>query len=469
MPPRLAVASLGKPVRGASAPAGLAPPDAAASAADLGLGGSAEGHALGPEEAGGSECSPQSPSSDSSGKLFRQVSFSQVSFSQVMRSFLWSKGHRNLLIRGITSFLQASATCVLVEQGIDIPHKPFVVVCQLTASASLVWQWRTADPRMFVLRGAASWGQALLLVHSIPCGKHWIWDHCDTEAWSSGMRKFRIMQIFNLVKMICNGISLFLQFFYPHRMFGGHGNEQLFYRGWIQFTGIPINLTIGILKLQGVDSVRKHELVEIVIDFVRIPIIAVASWSLIDQWYRTGKNNTGHPISDLYESMSRAGQTPLVALRMARRKLRRAHARARERAGKLASAVSRDSLSSQVSGATSCGQVVAVVPVKLASARDSVSSQASGATGCGGQIAAADPEGGESCKSQPEPEPALAGAGEAGESGSPATGAPIPADALVVDLPRGAQALAPRLEAEAKASRWQCFRARVACHLECWL
>lgn len=398
-----------------------------------------------------------------------------------MRSFLWSKGHRNLLIRGITSFCQAAATCVLVAEEIDMPHKPFLAVFQLTASASLVCQWRTADPRMFILRGCASWAQALLFVHSIPCGRAWIWDHCATEAWSSGKRRFRIAQIFNLVRLICNGLSLFCQFVFPHRMFGGHGNEQLFYRGWVQLTGVAINLTVGILKLRGVDSVRKHEFVEIVIDFVRIPIIAVASWSLFDQWYRTGKNNTGHPLSDLYESMSRAGKTPWAALRMSRDRLRRARARALESAA-AAKSVAESVAEGAVRTAVSAGQLVAVVPVKLASAvsRASVSSQAGAGIGSGGKTssrasvssqATADPEGGTSRKSQPEPEPsftALVGADAAGESCASVKRPYFPADASMGVKPRGTQTQASRLETEARPGRWQCFPARIACHFECW-
>ncbi|CAK0886286.1 unnamed protein product [Prorocentrum cordatum] len=295
----------------------------------------------------GGNASGSSPASDSSRRLVKQL-------STTMRSFLWSKGHRNLLIRGITSFCQAMATLVLVVEAVDMPHKPFLMVFQLVASASLICQWRTADPRMFVVRGCASWAQASLFLHSIPCGRSWIWDHCATETWSTSMRMFRIMQVFKLVNRICNGLSLFCQFLFPQRMYGGHGNEQLFYRGWVQMTGIPINLTIGILKLYGVDSVREHELAEILIDFVRIPIIAVASWSLLDQWYTTGPNNTGHPFSDLYESLSRAGQTPCAALRLARGKLQRARVRAMEGAA-AASRVAEGA----VRTAVSTGQLVA--------------------------------------------------------------------------------------------------------------
>ncbi|CAK0798486.1 unnamed protein product, partial [Prorocentrum cordatum] len=183
-----------------------------------------------------------------------------------------------------------------------------------------------------------------------------------------------------------------------------------------------------------------------------------------------------------------------AALRAARAKLRRAHARALERAaaaksvaesvaeGAVRTAVSagghalvRASLPvvvGQWSTATTTGQVVAVVPGKLASAvsRGSTSSLAGGAAGCSDKPAAADPEGGVSVKSQPEPEPpftALVGAGAAQESHAPGPGprgrrhsAPVP---------RGTQTLVSRLETEARLGRWQCLPARIACHFECWL
>ncbi|CAK0886285.1 unnamed protein product [Prorocentrum cordatum] len=415
----------------------------------------------------GGNASGSSPASDSSRRLVKQL-------STTMRSFLWSKGHRNLLIRGITSFCQAMATLVLVVEAVDMPHKPFLMVFQLVASASLICQWRTADPRMFVVRGCASWAQASLFLHSIPCGRSWIWDHCATETWSTSMRMFRIMQVFKLVNRICNGLSLFCQFLFPQRMYGGHGNEQLFYRGWVQMTGIPINLTIGILKLYGVDSVREHELAEILIDFVRIPIIAVASWSLLDQWYTTGPNNTGHPFSDLYESLSRAGQTPCAALRLARGKLQRARVRAMEGAA-AASRVAEGA----VRTAVSTGQVVAAVPVKLASA---ASATFSPVAGCGRPVAA-NPEGGAPLEGhQPEPEPSLTavvgGDDAAAESCSPvkaprSTPRPRSTTQRAAPPPLGAQPrgtqTAQRVENETRPDRWHCFPARIACHFECWM
>jgi len=266
----------------------------------------------------------------------------------------------------LLAFCQASATCVLVVEGIDLPHKPFLMVFQLIASASLVWQWRTANPYMFLVRGWASWAIALLFTHSIPCGRNWYWEECNSGAWQTHFMRFRTLQCISMVRMLCNGLSLFCQFRFPHRMFCGHGNEQLFYRGCIQAAGIPLHLAYGSLKLNDMGTEYARTLPEVVVHFVRVPIIATAAWSLIDQWYTTGKNKTGHPLSDLYEQMSRAGKKPWAALTLARRQLLRARKGAAKRAQaakRAAAAAGGDSeaMSSDANAAASFGVAAALL------------------------------------------------------------------------------------------------------------
>merc|ERR1712196_300186 len=102
---------------------------------------------------------------------------------------------------------------------------------QLMASATLVNQWRSGNPKMFVFRSFASFGRAIVLAHLAACGRRAPWEACDSEGWSDERFPFRILHCAATLRMLLNGCSLVCQYKFPHRMFWGHGNEQLFYRG----------------------------------------------------------------------------------------------------------------------------------------------------------------------------------------------------------------------------------------------
>merc|ERR1712045_998304 len=108
---------------------------------------------------------------------------------------------------------------------------------------------------------------------------------------------FRILHIVAALRMVLNGSSLFLQYRYPHRMFASHGNEQLFYRGCIQATGVPINIIRGALKISILTGTEYERLpVEVAVNFVRAFVtIPISSGSLLNQWWCTKKGATGHP------------------------------------------------------------------------------------------------------------------------------------------------------------------------------
>ena len=104
-------------------------------------------------------------------------------------------------------------------------------------------------------------------------------------------------------------------------MFRGHGNEQLFYRGCVQFWGVPLGFVYAGFKLSFRGTEFARDDVEIVIDVLRTPFVAISATSLIHQWWVTGQSNTGHPLSDLYEYAVKHGAEPGLALATSRLKI----------------------------------------------------------------------------------------------------------------------------------------------------
>jgi hypothetical protein len=216
------------------------------------------------------------------------------------------KGHRNLLIRGVCTCGQASVTVWLiifdVSRARNVPH----LLGQIVSASSLFYQWRTGNPKMFVVRGASNWYMCMLAVYAAACGsKTWMGqDPCNQKAWGDERLPLKIIACLASLRMLCNGLSLFCQFRFPHRMFRGHGNEQLFYRGTIQLTGIPLHVAAFCFKAFAFDnsSFPAYETVEIVAHLLRgLMFIPISGCSLYHQWYNTRAGHTGHPVSDMYE------------------------------------------------------------------------------------------------------------------------------------------------------------------------
>lgn len=136
-------------------------------------------------------------------------------------------------------------------------------------------------------------------------GSSWKWSEKSVnEAWLDIRLAFRILHCAAAVRLFFNGLSLWCQYRFPHRMFRGHGNEQLFYRGAVQATGVPINVLRFVLKLTllaGTDFQRST--VEITANLLRCVVTSVSSASLFNQWWMTGKGATGHPTSDAWERL----------------------------------------------------------------------------------------------------------------------------------------------------------------------
>jgi len=217
------------------------------------------------------------------------------------------KGHRNLLIRSCMSFAQATATAWLIGFDITRPAQMYYIISQLIGSASLFVQFRTGNPKMFLVRASSNWFACIIAIYATKCGSNdniLIPDEkCGDAAWQDDRISLRIVAVCASCRLFFNGLSLICQFKFPHKMFGGHGNLQLFCRGAVQATGVPIHLTRFILKNtvsvgQSWEAVALDYTVNMLRGCLFIPI---SSWSLFHQWYHTSAGNTGHPVSDMFE------------------------------------------------------------------------------------------------------------------------------------------------------------------------
>jgi len=200
------------------------------------------------------------------------------------------KGHNQLLVRGLVAFAQAALSLSLLAALGDIPHNQLLMCCQLVASASLVIQWHTASPWMFVLRAAPSFVRVVLLLHLSACGRRHFWQDCDTHGWEDVRCPFRVIHIFAAIRFFLNGSSLLLQFRYPLRgVTTNRGNEQLLYRSCVRIAGVPLQLLRGILKLALLTETDfERSSIEITVNFLRCILITTSAASLFIQWRTTG-------------------------------------------------------------------------------------------------------------------------------------------------------------------------------------
>jgi len=92
------------------------------------------------------------------------------------------------------------------------------------------------------------------------------------------------------VRLFLNGMSLVMQYKYPKAGVGIHGNQQLFYRGLFNVTGIPLHFLRAMLKLGELAGTSwERSVVEIVVNFIRaFVLIPITSWSLLSQWISCG-------------------------------------------------------------------------------------------------------------------------------------------------------------------------------------
>eukprot|EP00747_Dinoflagellata_sp_TGD_P017774 gnl/TRDRNA2_/TRDRNA2_126042_c0_seq2.p1 gnl/TRDRNA2_/TRDRNA2_126042_c0~~gnl/TRDRNA2_/TRDRNA2_126042_c0_seq2.p1 ORF type:complete len:637 (-),score=59.36 gnl/TRDRNA2_/TRDRNA2_126042_c0_seq2:63-1973(-) len=200
------------------------------------------------------------------------------------------KGHKNLAIRAIATGLHCVLSVVLVLVDVDVPHTSITAILQFLSAITLLVQFRTANPYMFIARAICNWARCIVSLHGAICGREWPGEVCDDEAWADTRWPSRALGVIGVVRSFFNGLSLALQYKFPRRGVGLHGNEQLFFRGWVQASGIVIQFAAGMLKLGRLSSLKfERGSLEIIVNFIRaFFIIPLASWSLFDQWVSTG-------------------------------------------------------------------------------------------------------------------------------------------------------------------------------------
>eukprot|EP00446_Apocalathium_sp_SHHI-4_P074263 CAMPEP_0177549068 /NCGR_PEP_ID=MMETSP0369-20130122/64821_1 /TAXON_ID=447022 ORGANISM="Scrippsiella hangoei-like, Strain SHHI-4" /NCGR_SAMPLE_ID=MMETSP0369 /ASSEMBLY_ACC=CAM_ASM_000364 /LENGTH=146 /DNA_ID=CAMNT_0019034137 /DNA_START=173 /DNA_END=613 /DNA_ORIENTATION=+ len=89
------------------------------------------------------------------------------------------------------------------------------------------------------------------------------------------------------------------------------GNEQLWYRSWIQLSGFPIQFLRGLLKpLLLEDTAFERPSLEPVANFARCLVILIATWSLQEQWRSTGTGLPKVVTETTDECSSSDGSTP---------------------------------------------------------------------------------------------------------------------------------------------------------------
>eukprot|EP00931_Biecheleriopsis_adriatica_P118564 TRINITY_DN93935_c0_g1_i2.p1 TRINITY_DN93935_c0_g1~~TRINITY_DN93935_c0_g1_i2.p1 ORF type:complete len:537 (+),score=35.29 TRINITY_DN93935_c0_g1_i2:59-1669(+) len=213
------------------------------------------------------------------------------------------KGHRNLGIRGGATLCDCMLTLINIAYGGNVPIDTWMAICQFWAGVTLIHQWHTANPKMFIARAIPSYIRCGLAFYSASCGRRWFWDECNTEGWSDIRLPFRILHCFAAVRFFCNGLSLTLQYIYPKRGVGIRGNEQLFYRGCVRLSGVPLHLTRAFLKIGELTGTRFERMpAEIFINLTRAFVtIPIGSWSLLNQWATSG---TGRKTDDLRTTVS---------------------------------------------------------------------------------------------------------------------------------------------------------------------
>lgn len=188
----------------------------------------------------------------------------------------------------------AALSLFLAISAVDVGRMVPLAICQAMAAATLFAQWRTGAPWFFIARAIPSFARCVLNVRAAHCGRGLLWEGCDSRGWRDERLVFRVFFGVNAIRMFLEGVSLVLQYTQPGRgVTVAHGHEQLFYRGCMRSFGAPLHLTRGVLKLcllTGTDFVRKPE--EIVVNFIRCPLVAISAWSLWTQWRHTGTGNT---------------------------------------------------------------------------------------------------------------------------------------------------------------------------------
>lgn len=202
------------------------------------------------------------------------------------------KGDRNLIIRSVMESLQFFFTVWLICYNIDTFHMILQGLCEIVTSLALFRQWQHDHESTHFVRATASFITVPSFLHLGICGYGWPWDDCDTDAWESKLRRpFRVLMCFAALRMFGNGVSLVLQNKFPARgVTKTYGNEQLFFRSIIRFSGIPLYLAVTMQSFADLDSTQwRRPLIENVINLIRCCVILpTLACALAHQWRFTG-------------------------------------------------------------------------------------------------------------------------------------------------------------------------------------
>ena len=197
--------------------------------------------------------------------------------------------------------MQCLLSVLLFMNDIDQPHTIPLSICQLGSSCSCYHQFVTGKPFNFIVRAFFSMVRVFLAVHTSVCGRRWPDEGCDSQGWSDERLPFRVLHLFAALRMGLNALSLVMHYWHPKSGIASyHGHEQLYYRGIVRGLGVPLHLLRGSLKEALLeDTAYARSDLEKLVNFVRgAIIIPISTWSLINQYWDTGKKSSApscHP------------------------------------------------------------------------------------------------------------------------------------------------------------------------------
>ena len=107
------------------------------------------------------------------------------------------KGHVQMLVRGILTYVQAFCSFLLVYNEIDPWHKYVLFICQCINGTSLCMQYKSNNFNHFLLRSISAFINFLQCFHLAICGRRsWIAgilgdeEFIDNEEWRRAQKDY---------------------------------------------------------------------------------------------------------------------------------------------------------------------------------------------------------------------------------------------------------------------------------------
>mmetsp|Transcript_40642 Transcript_40642/g.106825 ORF Transcript_40642/g.106825 Transcript_40642/m.106825 type:complete len:259 (+) Transcript_40642:57-833(+) len=203
-----------------------------------------------------------------------------------------ARGSVQLAVRGCVGIGQGILDVLLLSNEVDLPHVPFVLVAHFCSTLSFFHQWRSGDPKMFLVRAGASLLRVGVQFHTAVCGRTWPADGCDLDGWSDIRLPLRIAACAAGSQLIGNALWLILHYLYPASgVTATTGCRFLWWRGVWRIILCVINLFRGSYKIDVylTSTTVYRGPVEISVNFLRGGMLTpVAVWSLLRQYQTTG-------------------------------------------------------------------------------------------------------------------------------------------------------------------------------------